>query len=126
MAQTPEQTGNSNRGVLWLKKTAAATYMYLTICQDGNASRLWLFGALAVFVPPPLGIISATAAVAALSLAQASGRSLARAFREANGYAHPGDFDILGEFNRLQREAPRQFVPLPRHQKTVFPGFEIR
>jgi hypothetical protein len=126
MAQTPEQTGNSNHGMLRLKKAAVATYFFFALSHAGNARQLAMFGLIAALVPPPVGLLAATVLVGGYKAAMAAGRSLSHAFRDAKGYAQPGDFEILGEFNRIQREAPRLIVPLPRPEKTVFPRFEIR
>ena len=67
---------------------------------------LGIFGVVAVTVPPPVGLVTAVITVAAISAVQGAGRRLSYAFREARGYAQPGDFDILSTFNRMQHETP--------------------
>ena len=113
-------------GGLRLKKAVVATHLYFTFAHGGNMGRLALFATVAVVVPPPLGLVTASVVAATYGAVSSVGRSASRAFRNALGLAHPGDFDVLAEFNRIQREAPRLFVAVRPPQKTVFPAVEMR
>lgn len=109
-----------------MKKAAVAAHMSLTFSQAKNIKLLTIFGAIAAFVPPPFGFVTATILVGGYAAGSYAGRRLSRSFREAMGYAQPGDFEILGIFNHIQNEGIRKMVPLASVQKTVFPGAEIR
>lgn len=126
MAQTPEQTGNSTDLGLRLKKAVVARHIYFTFSHAKNIKLLTVFGAVAVLVPPPFGLMTAGVVAGMYGAGSFIGRNLSRSFRQAMGYAQPGDFDVLAEFNRIQRQGHKQVVPLSMVQKTVFPGFEMR
>ncbi len=106
-----------------MKKAALATFLYCLFSHGSNVKLMTLFGAIAIFVPPPFGLAAATVVVGSIGGAMAAQRSLTRAFREVRGHAHPGDFEILGEFNRIQRQGLRAtVVNPPRHASFSFDG----
>lgn len=85
-----------------------------------------LFGLVAVVVPPPLGFVSGLFAAVAYNVTATAGQSALRTARQSLGYGSREDFDVLAEFNRLQRTGHRYVVPDYRGQKTVFPVLEMR
>ncbi len=130
MAQMPEQTGTSQINIRGIRKTLAASTIafYLTGTQYVNDVRVLAgLAIVAAVVPPPFGFLTA----GALAGVYGSGKYLTRhamdAFRNYKGYAQPGDFDVLGQYNRLADKAYRVIVPMPAPiQKTVFPALEMR
>lgn len=130
MAQMPEPTGVSrikNCGVRNLTASSILAF-HLTGAQYINDMRV--LGALAIVaavVPPPFGFLTAGALVGVYGSGKYLTRHAMRAFRNYKGYAQPGDFEVLGQYNRLADNAYRVIVPLPaRIQKTVFPAVEMR
>ncbi len=131
MAKTPERTGNPSRWGLRLKKAALASYISVFPHIGRTKSGLVLFGAVAVVVPPPLGFVSGLFAAVAYNVTASATQTALRTARRSFGYATREDFDVLAEFNRLQRNPHRYTVPVCRGQvypgqKTVFPAPEMR
>lgn len=116
-----------------MKQAVAASTLAFFLTASLDVKRLALFSIIALVVPPPLGIATGLAAVGLHAGCQSVARSAGRVYRDIRGYAQPGDFDILAEFNRAHREAPRLYIPVAayvagraRHEKTVFLTAEMR
>lgn len=116
-----------------MKQAVAASTLAFFLTASLDVKRLALFSIIALVVPPPLGIVTGLAAVGLHVSCQTVARSAGRVYRDILGYAQPGDFDVLAEFNRVNREAPRLHVPVPVytagspwHEKTVFLTAEMR
>ncbi len=117
-----------------IKKAAAASTLSFFLMGSQYVKDVRVLAGLALValvVPPPFGFATA----ATMAVAYGSGKYLTRhamhAFRAYKGYAQPGDFDVLDQYNRLTDHAYRLSVPLPVHmtksfQKTVFRPAEIR
>lgn len=126
MAKTPERAGSSTNGGLRLKKAALASCISIFPHISRTKSGLVIFGAIAVVVPPPFGFVSGLFAAVAYNATASASQSALRTARRSMGYATAEDFDVLAEFNRLQRMGHRYIVPEYRGQKTVFPVPEMR
>lgn len=116
-----------------MKQAVAASMLAFFLTASPDVKRLALFSVIALVVPPPLGLVTGLAAVGLHVGCQTVVRSAGRVYRDIRGYAQPGDFDVLAEFNRINREAPRVHVSVPvckagpaRHEKTVFLTAEMR
>lgn len=116
-----------------MKQAVAASTLAFFLTASLDVKRLALFSIIALVVPPPLGIATGLAAVGLHAGCESVVRSAGRVYRDIRGYAQPGDFDTLAEFNRVNREAPRLQVPMPIYtaavvprEKTVFLTAEMR
>ncbi len=126
MAKTPVRTGNSNDWGLRLKKAALVSYVSIVPHISKTKSGLVIFGAVAVSVPPPLGIITGFFTAVTYNVAAGVGQKALRSARRGMGYASQEDYDVLAEFNRLQLAGHRQVISVHNTQKTVFPAPEMR
>lgn len=116
-----------------MKQAVAASTLAFFLTASLDVKRLALFSIIALVVPPPLGIVTGLAAAGLYAGCQSVAQSAGWVYRDIRGYAQPGDFEILAEFNRANLEAPRLHVPVPTYtavlapcEKTVFLTAEMR